>query len=85
MIGKRIYPNEDGKMWYKEGDYGKMVDGHWFCRPPGRHMTWLRDHEVTEHEDGTITVTGSIVITDPGQSWHGYLERGIWREVWYEG
>lgn len=28
----------------------------------------IADHDVTEHEDGTIT-------------WHGYLERGLWREV----
>lgn len=31
---------------------------------------------IVEHEDGTITVTPSIM--DPG-GWHGFLERGVWR------
>lgn len=33
-------------------------------------------------EDGTITVSPSILISHwEGRSWHGYLERGVWREV----
>lgn len=51
-------------------------------------------HEVHEHEDSTITVTASILMreaTAPAVAqhggivafggWHGYLERGIWREA----
>lgn len=30
---------------------------------------------ITEHDDGTISVTPSIM--DPG-GWHGYLTRGVW-------
>jgi hypothetical protein len=40
----------------------------------------LSGHEVTKHDDGTITVSPSILVTDgaAGHSWHGFLERGIW-------
>jgi hypothetical protein len=34
-------------------------------------------HAVIEHEDGTITVSPSIVMP-AGQRWHGFLVRGIW-------
>lgn len=39
----------------------------------------LRTHTVTEHEDGTITVSPSIF--DAPDGWHGFLERGVWRSV----
>ena len=42
-------------------------------------MGGLENHDVTEHEDGTITVSPSILITGEGGSWHGYLELGVWR------
>lgn len=38
----------------------------------------LVTHSIVEHEDGTITVSPSILVTG-GEEWHGYLERGIWR------
>jgi hypothetical protein len=39
-------------------------------------------HTIVEHEDGTITVSPSILVTGShGKQWHGYLERGVWREV----
>lgn len=42
---------------------------------PGRHT-------FTEEEDGTLTVSPSILAVRPGGGgWHGYLERGVWREV----
>jgi hypothetical protein len=47
-------------------------------------MGSLAKHDVIEHEDGTITVSPSILITgyegDHQVQWHGYLERGRWRE-----
>lgn len=70
------------------GEYGKNEDGLWFCCTPV-HGSWsggLQKHQVTEHDDGTITVSPSIWY-NPNQSnptrpqWHGFLERGIWREV----
>ena len=39
---------------------------------------------ITEHEDGTITLTPSLLLTQPGVpggDWHGFLERGVWRAV----
>jgi hypothetical protein len=71
------------------GDYGKW-EGLWFCRPPWKHAggclgNGTSHHKVTEHEDGTITASPSILITIPGLStgpatWHGFLEKGVWRE-----
>ncbi len=45
-----------------------------------------KNHTVTEHEDGTISASPSILWgADYGMgergAWHGYLERGVWREV----
>jgi len=83
--GRRVYPNESGELWLAAGNYGKdPVDGHWKASPPGPiGMGSLENHEVVEHEDGTITVSPSILITtyaaDCEIKWHGYLERGVWR------
>jgi len=44
----------------------------------------LGAHDVVEHEDGTITVSPSILVTrrtDEPQLWHGYLQQGIWKEL----
>lgn len=70
----------------KPGEYGKhWFDGSWLCCPPGHPelLGGLRNHTVIEHEDGTISVSPSILISWPrtGEQWHGYLERGVWREV----
>lgn len=81
MKGRRIYPDEDGHLFFAEGDYGRHPNGTWFARPPGSHAGNLSSHQVTEHEDGTITVTPSILITNSDGEWHGYLEGGVWREV----
>jgi hypothetical protein len=35
---------------------------------------------IIEHEDGTISVTPSILVTNHLGSWHGYLTQGIWKE-----
>lgn len=69
------------------GEYGKAPDGKWYCRAPQHDgfyagMGRLGLHDVVEHDDGTITVSPSILITGhDGKQWHGYLERGVWREV----
>jgi len=81
MNGKRIY-GYAGIGLPNPGEYGKDErDGHWFCVAPNGMHGNLRAHDVVEHDDGTITVSPSILITQPnvGQ-WHGYLERGVWRE-----
>lgn len=47
----------------------------------------LERHTVREHEDGSITVapgdgsSNSILVTGArGRTWHGYIERGYFRE-----
>lgn len=85
MQGRRVYDLEPHE--YEPGDYGRWHD-KWFCRAPGvegqqKFTGNLTAHEVVEHEDGTITVSPSILVTvrwaGVEHSWHGYLERGIWR------
>lgn len=69
------------------GDYGKSpIDGTWICKTPTGLGGILGRHEITEHEDRTITVSPSILVQQPQHAsktleWHGYLERGVWREV----
>lgn len=66
------------------GEYGKRPDNEsiWWCCTPNGHYGNLGGHDVTEHEDGTITVSPSIAVTyGDREVWHGFLERGVWREV----
>jgi hypothetical protein len=70
----------------KDGDYWKE-NGIWFgwCPNGERNLLCsLVNHTITEHEDGTITVSPSILcgpVADIIKAWHGYLERGVWREA----
>ena len=64
------------------GEYGKWTeDGNYYGVPPGTDLCAnLASHKIEEHEDGTITVSPSILVRGaPGESWHGYLVRGDWR------
>lgn len=85
--GRRVRDLEPHE--YEAGDYGRWQD-MWFCRAPGgegpqRFTGNLSQHDVVEHDDGTITVSPSILVSSrwAGEefSWHGYLEQGVWREV----
>lgn len=80
MQGTRKDCDADGYLWLGPGEYGKDKRGAWMARAPRGHLGDLSNHDVTEHEDGTITVSPSIQITDGDGQWHGYLERGVWRE-----
>ncbi len=81
--GRRVECNREG--WYKlePGDYCRQLDGTYMARVPELcfHTGSLKKHNIIEHEDESITVSPSILHTEPnvGQ-WHGYLEKGIWRE-----
>lgn len=81
MIGKR-QDHIDGAI-FEVGEYGKGQDGNWYGMPAEDMFANLSAHTVTEHEDRTITVSPSILVTIPhtNKAWHGFLERGIWREV----
>lgn len=78
----------------RPGDYMKVPPGEgptrkdgqpvWYVRDPDGHVGSLITHRVTEHDDGTITVTPSILddsTYDGKPGWHGWLERGVWRSV----
>jgi hypothetical protein len=84
VVGKRRDLGE-GEYALEMGEYGKNSEGKWFCRPPvkGYGVGSLGKHTITEHDDGTITVSPSILFynRDGSPGWHGYLERGVWREV----
>ena len=65
--------------------YGTVNNRDWFCTTPNGLFGNISKHTVTEHEDCTITVSPSILVSsgsDPlsAPSWHGFLERGVWRE-----
>ena len=79
MIGRRVRDTDR----FAPGDYGRHpVDGHWMGCTPNGHLGNLSAHEVVEHEDGTITVSPSILVSDDkGELWHGFLERGVWRKA----
>jgi hypothetical protein len=75
----RIQPDEKGQLLFPPGVscYGKDSDGMWWFKHQNEHAgTLFGTHTVTEHEDGTITVSPSIV----GYGIHGFLERSIWRD-----
>jgi len=74
------------------GDYMHLVDDsrdYWVVGLPERNGVGdvvignLAGHRVIEHEDGTITVSPSILCSQGhnGFTWHGYLEHGRWRTV----
>lgn len=90
MQGTRVNNLNDARTddGYIPGAYwpGREVEGRrewWIVDPTGNIGRLGAGHAVTEHEDGTITVSPSILSTkaDHGHDWHGYLERGVWREV----
>lgn len=72
--GTRVY----GRVPTEPGEYGDW-GGHWWGKPPVRGCPagMLCDHEVTEHDDGTITVNPSILMPS---RYHGWLRRGEWTE-----
>lgn len=87
--GKRVelIPQPGGFQLLKPGEYGRWTDGTWYgCTPNGEGCN-LGAHQVVEEADGTITVSPSIRVSvtrrETGQDfelWHGFLERGVWRE-----
>ena len=84
MIGRRIDPPfaaEGGLIgeWPQPGDFWFDARQGWMGVAPDGAMAGLRNHNVVEHDDGTITVQPSILVGDGTTSWHGYLERGVWR------
>lgn len=88
MQGTRVYGK--GPHELKPGEYVKHEDGNFYAIPPDtKPDQWLcanlEKHKIEEHEDGTITVSPSIRVGGHDEigtrvEWHGYLEKGIWRQ-----
>ena len=92
--GRRVYSESGysfGRM--ERGDYGMGPDGRWWLMSPwgDRGLIKAEIHSVVEFPDGTITISPSTMFQEqhgegdppvcfPRFGWHGYLERGVWRE-----
>lgn len=80
---------DDTKISYWKVLYGEesspSSDNIWILYIPGCGAGALSNHYVEEHEDGTITVTPSILMTGHNKGMptmrHGYITKGTWREV----
>jgi len=85
MQGTRM-PDGTSPHRLKAGEYAQVeyeeAKVFFACSPDGR-LANLAKHFVTEHPDGTITVSPSILVRGGGDEgeWHGFLERGVWREA----
>jgi len=80
--GHRLYPTDKDKIFetMKLIDYFKLSSGEFIICTPNNLIASIRNHTVIEHENGTISVSPSILINGTG-TWHGFLEKGIWREI----
>ena len=101
MIGKRLYKSDNSSNGVVEGDYWKDSTGIWWAAVPNPKLPEYRpefvilpvtailiNHKIIEHEDGTITVSPSILVSTiwgPDriyhEYYHGFLEKGVWRSV----
>jgi hypothetical protein len=85
MQGKRIYPPSYEDLKPSEinpGEYWLDEKMGWLCCTPNGQLGTLIKHLVTEHDDGTITVAPSILVSGGDtETYHGFLEHGVWREV----
>jgi hypothetical protein len=62
------------------GEGGEAKRVIWYICDPFGEVGALRTHDVTEHDDGTITVSPSIApdSVHPGKGFHGFLKAGVW-------
>ncbi len=87
--GRRIYADSQGFLpaSLSPGDYAysPVLEAWLVCAPNGAEgrIDSVSVHTVTEYPDGTITLSPSLVYTAEkhGRAWHGFLERGEFREV----
>jgi hypothetical protein len=78
MKGERVWNVEPHLL--KPGQYTKWSGEYYAVPPDTALLAGLRAHKIDEHPDGTITVSPSILVSQGDQSWHGYLEKGVWRK-----
>lgn len=86
MQGRRCATMVEFRTAYELGTYCKTrrlehdgVVEVWHARGGCGHVAQLDDHDVTEHQDGTISVSPSVACPEPGCHWHAILEHGVWR------
>lgn len=56
----------------------------WYGRLPTEEKLFcnLSAHDIVEHNENTITVSPSILVTTwDGKRWHGYLRNGVWERL----
>lgn len=91
MRGRRR-PDGTAPWNLRGGDYCRRKGNWWVCCPNGNGPARLTGNgrreapnwEVTEHDDGTITVSPSIEAHAMGELagyWHGFLRAGVWSEA----
>lgn len=89
MIGRRIYCNENQEYFenkeltkkirkYSIGDFWKFKY-FWFGLTPNGLLCNLSGHNIEENENGNITVKPSILVNNDKDTWHGFLENGVWK------
>jgi len=61
--------------------YWRTPEGVWMLYLPMCGAGNLARHTVTEHEDGTISVSPSIRMNGHPLERHGFLVRGEWRDA----
>lgn len=66
-----------------KGAYMKDREGTWWAHAPTHNFIGnLGGHEIIEHDDGTITVSPSILCWQgegaERKEYHGYLKAGEW-------
>lgn len=76
--GYRKFTDASGTLYLCECEFGQSLDGTWYARPPSGHVSSLADYSVTEHEDGTISVSAAIRAEYAASHWLGYLIKGVW-------
>lgn len=69
--------HEPQRMGAPDAERGR--DFFWTIKDPRGQLGTLLDHEVIEHEDGTITVSPSI--WDAPNGYHGWLRAGEWTDA----
>lgn len=75
------YDLQAGDYTVRQDEDGERVA--WVVTPNGHGPNRLKGWGLVEHDDGTITTSPSILAHPAADApgWHGYLERGVWREV----
>jgi hypothetical protein len=90
------FPEEPGEYFGPITGYTGALPAVFFLKPnardPGAHPRARSiqhvvspPHVFTEEPDGTLTISASIgdtsSISSESDGWHGFLERGVWRQV----